>query len=141
MIMNNFLYILHILGMATVVGGGIAVIALKISTKDMAAPERSAFMLRAFFISRFGAVAFLVLIITGVMMLMPHWSALKGMPVFHIKLTLIVVQIILLGFTQMYMAKAKREVRPDLMLRISRLGFAMTINAVLVVICAILVFH
>ena len=139
--MRDFLFILHLIGMTMAVGTGFSMMALGMATKDMALPDRAKYMLRAFVISKVGAMGFGILLITGVAMAIPTWSSLVTFGLFHLKLTLVVILAVLLGIIQVLIKKAKRENGGPVMAKIPKVGSAMFLTGIATVIVAVLVFH
>src|SRR4030095_1030317 len=65
LVMYDALLILHFFGLALGVGAGLAAFTLGLATKDMEAPERGKFMLRASAIRKNGSFGLLLLIASG----------------------------------------------------------------------------
>ena len=143
--MYDLLLFLHFVGIALGVGTGFAFLALGIGTKDMAIPDRGAFMLRAFILSRNGSIGVVLLILTGTGMVMIRGgfaavAAQAGMA-FNIKLALVLVLIGLIGYMESMVKKAKRDKGGPVMLKIAKTGPFILLTALAVVVCAVLSFH
>lgn len=137
------LLFLHMVGLAMAVGTGFAMWMLGKASAGLDDDARTAFMLRTFAVSKVGSVGLLLLIITGITMLVMRFEGLMAMGggALHGKFTLVAIQIGLLGFLQVSMAKAKRAGGGPLMARISKVGVAMLVNGLLIVLAAVLAFH
>ncbi len=135
--------ILHMFGIATGVGAGFAMMVLGKATSDMEQPERAKYMLRAFVISKMGAVGLILLLVSGIGMLSmrPKVVMAMGGGYFHAKLFLVVVFIGLFGLMQVWIKKAKKANGGPIMAKIPKLGGAMLLTASVIVILAGLAFH
>lgn len=143
--MYDLLLVLHFIGVALSVGTGFAFMALGIGTKDMALPERGAFMLRAFVIGRNGSIGLLLLLISGISMVMIRGgfasvSETFGWP-FRIKMILVLIIIGLVGYMESLMKKAKQDKGGPVMARIPKVGPILLFTALCVIVSAVLSFH
>src|SRR5688572_24138921 len=139
--------ILHFLGVALGVGTGFAMFTLGLSTKDLPPAERGAFMQRASVISRNGSIGLLLLIVSGVGLLLTRGADVVfawGGPMFHVKLTLVVILIGVFGYMQVLMRKA-RSTDPAAAgaarARMGMVGPIMLLLGVSIIISAVLAFH
>jgi len=140
--MYLFLLVLHMVGLTMSVGTGFSMLALGISTKGMELSERAKFMLRAFVLSRVGAIGLALLLISGLGMLFVDMSTVmvRGGHFFHIKLTLVVIIIGLFGFMQVLIKKAKQNNGGPVMSKIPKVGQLMLFLSLLTVVFAVLAF-
>lgn len=139
--MSDFLYILHMLGIAMGLGTGFVMIALEFGTKDMAPEEKGPFMMRAMVASKVSLTGLVLLLVTGLILMIPMLSDLLSSPLFLIKMALVVVLVVLEVIFLGLQARVKQERGGPAQARIPGLGRVMTITATLIVIVAVLVFH
>ncbi|HVU01675.1 MAG TPA: hypothetical protein VHE30_07985 [Polyangiaceae bacterium] len=138
------LLFLHFIGLALGVGTGFATLALGGATRDLAPPERAAFMLRASAVGRNGGIGLGLLILTGVgMMLMRGVSETFswGGPAFHAKLGLVVVFCGVFGYLQSLVARAKREQGGPAMAKIAKISPFVLLMSLAIVACAVIAFR
>lgn len=138
------LLFLHFLGLALGVGTGFAQLTLGRAARDLAPPERTAFMLRAAALARNSSMGLLLLIATGVgMMLLRGVSQTFawGGGAFHAKLGMVVVFSGLFGYLQMLIARAKREGGGPAMARIPRLSQVLLVSSLAITGSAVAAFH
>jgi hypothetical protein len=143
-LMYLVLLILHFIGLALGVGTGFASLTLAIATRDLAPPDRTAFMLRASAVSKNGSIGLGLLILTGVgMMLMRGVSQTFswGGPAFHAKLTLVVIFSGVYGYLQSLIARAKREQGGPAMAKIPKISPVLLLLSVAIVTCAVIAFQ
>lgn len=141
--MYQVLLALHFLGLALGVGAGFAQLTLSLSSRELPAGERTALALRTLSLSKNGSYGLLLLIVTGVgLMLMHGVSATfqRGGGAFHGKLTLVVIMIGVLGYSQVVGAKARRSGSVSEMNKVRLLGRIQLALSVLVVIAATVAF-
>ena len=143
--MYTLLLILHFVGIALAVGTSFAYMALGMATKDMSVPERGAYMLRAFALSRNGRTGLALLLVTGVWMVMLRggFKAMtqEGGMAFNIKMLLIVALLVMFGFLESLIKKAKRDKGGPVMARIPKFGSVMLLLGLSIMVCAVLAFH
>lgn len=142
--MYDFLLILHFLGLALAVGTGFANMNLGIATSDMEPAERTKFFLRAFSLSKNGSVGLALLLVSGISLMLKRGvkeTMIAGGPAFHMKLTLVLVIIGLLGWMQVLMKRAREAQGGPTMAKIPTVGRVMLATGVCIVICAVLAFH
>ncbi len=139
----DILLFIHMIALTMTVGTGFAMMALGRATADMEAADKTAFMLRAMALSKVGSIGFILLIISGLVMLFMRLESLMalGGPSLHAKFTFITIQIGLLGYVQMLSAKVKRAGGGELMAKLSKMTTVMFINSVVIVAAAVLAFH
>ncbi len=143
--MLSILLFLHFVGIALSVGTGFAYMALGMATKDMSIPERGAYMLRAFALSRNGRAGLALLLVTGIWMVMllggfAAVSVKSGMA-FNIKMLLVLVLLVVFGFLESLIKKAKREKGGPVMAKIPKFGSALLLLGLSIIACAVLAFH
>lgn len=142
--MNDFLLILHFLGLALGVGTSFAFFTLGIATKDLPPTERLELMKRTASISKNGSIGLALLIVSGVGMLLTRGVSevfAWGGPAFHAKLTLVVVLCGFVGYSQVLMKRMRTGADPSVAARLPKIGRVMLFLSVSIVICAVLAFH
>jgi hypothetical protein len=138
------LLILHFIGLAMGVGTSFAAMALGISAKDLEPAERGKFMLRAGpAVAKNGSIGLALLLISGIGMWLTRGVSevmAWGGPAFHAKLTLIVILIGLFGYMQVLQKKAREGGGPAVMAKMPKVGGAMLLLGVSIIVCAVLAF-
>lgn len=140
----DILLTLHFVGLALGVGTSFAALALGRASRDLPPEERARFMIRASAIGKNGSWGLLLLIATGVAM----WG-LRGFSqvmtaaggAFHAKLTLVVVLSGLLGWMQVLQKRAREAGGGPAMGTIPKVGAAMLVTGLAIVVAAVLAFH
>ena len=135
---------LHFIGLALGVGTGFAMFTLGLATADMAPADRGAFMRRAFALSRNSSIGLTLLILSGVGLVMSRGVDVVmawGGPMFHIKLTLVVVMMGLFGYMQVLIKKAKGSDGAAAMARLPLISKVMLLLGLAVIVSAVLAFH
>lgn len=141
--MYQVLLALHFLGLALGVGAGFAQLTLGLSSRELPPGERTALALRTLVLSKNGSYGLLLLIVTGVgMMLIRGVSATFqwGGGAFHGKLTLVVIMVGVLGYSQVIGARARRSGSVGEINKVRLLGRIQLALSVLVVIAATVAF-
>jgi len=142
--MNDFLKIVHMLGLALGVGAGFAMLTLGMASSDLTPDERSKFMLRATAVSKNGSIGFGLLVLSGIAFLLvrgPGVIMRWGGPAFHAKLTLVVVFAGVLGYFQVLLKRARRAGGGPALQSAAKLGRVLLLLGVSIVVCAVLAFH
>jgi uncharacterized membrane protein len=140
----DLLLITHFIGLALALGTGFANIRLGMATADMPPEERTKFFLRAFALAKNGSVGVLLLILSGLGMLFARGFAAMfalGGGTFHAKLTLVVILMGLLGWSQVLIKRAREAQGGPTMAQIPKVGRAMFFTGIAIVILAVLSFH
>ncbi|HEX2881905.1 MAG TPA: hypothetical protein VHO25_20430 [Polyangiaceae bacterium] len=138
------LLILHFIGLALGVGTGFAMMALGKASADMSPEERTKFMLRASVLSKNGSIGLGLLILSGLGMLVDRGFGpvfKLGGGLFHAKLTLVVIMAGLLGYMQATLKKAREAGGGPLMAKLPKLGGAMLMLGLAVIVLAVLAFE
>jgi uncharacterized membrane protein len=140
--MYQLLLALHFLGLALGVGAGFAQFTLGLSSRELSAGERTSLALRTFSLSKNGSYGLLLLIVTGVgMMLMRGVSATFQVGgAFHAKLTLVVIMLGVLGYSQVLGARARRSGSVSELNKVRTLSRIQLVLGILVVIAATIAF-
>jgi len=143
--MYDVLLFLHFTGIALAVGTGFAFMALGIATKDMALPDRGAFMLRAFVLARNGNIGLLLLLLSGLGLVMKRGGFVavgeQGGLAFKIKMLLFVVLLGVIGYMDSFIKKAKRDKGGPVLAKIPKLGPVALTLALAIIVCAVQAFH
>ncbi len=142
--MLDFLLILHFIGLALGVGTGFAMLTLGLATADMPPADRGAFMRRASVLTRNGAIGLALLILSGVGLVLLRGVAevmAWGGPMFHVKLTLVVIMIGVFGYLQVLLRQSRSANGAAAAARIPIVSRVMLVLGVSVVVFAVLAFH
>ena len=142
--MYDALLILHFIGLALGVGSGLAAFTLGLATKDMAPEERGKFMMRASALRKNGSYGLLLLVATGLGFVIERgWGsvAFRGGGFFHAKLTLVVVMLGLLGYSQVLGKKVREQGGGPAMGKLMLLGRVMLALGLTIIVLAVLAFH
>jgi uncharacterized membrane protein len=140
----DFFAILHFLGLAMGVGTGFAMFTLGFATRHLAPSERAAFMLRATALSRMGSIGLLLLIVSGLGMMWQRGVDVVfawGGGLFHVKLTLVVVLLGVVGYMHALTARAKREGGGPIMAKLAIFGQLTLLVGITIVVVAVLAFR
>ena len=135
--------IIHFIGLALGVGAGLAMFRLRSSVTDLPPAERGAFMQRASVLSKNSSVGLLLLIVSGVGLLLGHGVSavmVAGGPMFHTKLTLVVILIGAFGYSQVLMKKA-RSGDAAAAARLPMISNLAVLLGISIIITAVLAFH
>ena len=141
--MFQTLLILHFIGLAMGVGWSFAMLALGLASKNMPAPERTAFLLRASAVSKIGSIGLLLLILSGVGLMMvagPEAVMAWGGGWFHVKLVGVVILTGWVGYMQVVLKKTKAAQGGPGMALLPRLGQVGLLLSLAIVVCAVLAF-
>ncbi len=132
---------IHFVGLAMTLGTGFAFMFLGIAQSKMDKAEGEQFMLKALSLGRMGDIGFVLMILTGLYMLMPHMSNLAQMPLMHVKLTLVVVLIVLVGLIHRATKKAKQENGGPALDTLRKLGTLSLVSTIVIVLMAVMQFN
>jgi uncharacterized membrane protein len=141
--MYEFLLITHFIGLAMGVGTSFAGMALGMAAKDMEPAERGKFMMRASAIGKNGSIGLTLLLLSGIGMWFMRGigpTLTFGGPAFHAKLTLVVILIGTFGYMQVLQKKARQGGGPEVMGKIPKVGAAMLLLGLGIIICAVIAF-
>lgn len=134
---------LHFLGLAIGLGAAFAQLTLSLSTRELPASERSVFALRALALGKNGSYGLLLLLLSGAGMTATRGIAATfqwGGPAFHAKLTAVLFMVLVLGYSQVVTARAKRAAGIADMARLRTLGRVQLALGVIAVVCAVIAF-
>jgi uncharacterized membrane protein len=143
--MHSLWLILHFIGLAMGVGTGFAMFTLGAATRNLPPPERAAFMLRASALSQVGGIGLLLLIVSGFGLMYarggPSAALAWGGGMFHAKLTLVGILILLVGSMHVLMARVRRAGGGPLAARVAMLGQLTLLLGIGIVTLAVLAFR
>lgn len=139
--MNTFFLYLHFIALALGIGTGFAMLRIGFTTRNLPPAERGALFQKLSVLRFNGMTGLGLLILSGLGMLWQRPGLLAaGGGLFHLKLTLVGVMVIVIGVMHSLMAKAKRAGGPPpaLLPVLGNLNLAISL---VVVLLAVLVFH
>jgi hypothetical protein len=139
------LLIIHFLALALGVGTSFAMVTLGIASASLEPGERRAFMLRAGgAVSKNGSIGFLLLVLSGLGMFFlrgPASVMAAGGPAFHAKLTLVVITAGVLGYSQVLRKRAREANDSGAMAALPKVGTALLVLSVAIVVAAVIAFQ
>jgi uncharacterized membrane protein len=142
--MQDLFLVIHFIGLALGVGTSFAMLRLGLATRSLAPAERAQFFKHALSLSKNGSLGLALLIVSGLCMLFTRGVATvfgAGGIAFHIKLTLVLVLAGLLGFSQVLLKRFREKQDAQALATATKLGPAMLVTGLGIVICAVLAFH
>jgi len=142
--MQDFLLIIHFLGLALGVGTSFATLRLGLSTKDLPPAERAQVFKHVIGLGKNGSLGLGLLIASGLCMLFTRGVTTvfsSGGVAFHVKLTLVLVLAGLLGFSQVLVKRVREKQDARAMATLAKVGPVMLLTGVGIVVAAVLAFH
>lgn len=142
--MQDFLLIIHFLGLALGVGTSFATLRLGLATKDLPPAERAQFFKHAIALGKNGSLGLALLIASGLGMLFTRGVSTvfsSGGVAFHVKLTLVLVLAGLLGFSQVLVKRVREKQDAQAMATLAKVGPVMLLTGLGIVVAAVLAFH
>jgi uncharacterized membrane protein len=142
--MLDFWLIVHFVGLAFGVGASLAMFRLRLAARDMAPADRAEFMRRASVLSKNGGVGLLLLILSGAGLVIGRGVDVVmawGGPMFHIKLTLVVILMGLFGYMQVLMRKSRGPDGAAATARIPVVSSIVLWLGLSIIVFAVLAFH
>jgi len=136
--------IIHFIGLALGVGTGFAALTLGLATRDMPPAERGHFMRRASVLGKNGSFGLLLLIISGLGLMIGRGVDVVmawGGPMFHIKLTLVVILIGAVGYLQVLMRRSRSSDGASAAARMPIVSRIVLLLGLSIVVFAVLAFH
>jgi uncharacterized membrane protein len=138
------LLMIHFLGLAAGVGTSFAMFTLGKASAGLEPAERRSFMLRAMAVSKNGGIGFLLLVLSGLGMFFMRGPAsvmAAGGPAFHAKLTLVVIMAGVLGYSQVLRKRAREASDARAMAALPKVGVALLLLGVAIVVAAVIAFQ
>ena len=142
--MQDFFLIIHFVGLALGVGTSFATLRLGLATKALPPAERGQFFTYAAALGKNGSLGLALLLASGLCMLFTRGVTTvfsSGGVAFHIKLTLVLVLIGLLGFTQVLVKRIREKQDAKAMATVAKVGPVMLLTGLGIVVTAVLAFH
>ncbi len=141
--MDNFMVVIHIVGVALAVGTGFAILALKMGSADMPKAEREPYMLRGFVVTNIGAIGIVFVLVSGLVMFFQDSEALiqKGGPFLWVKTVLFVLYLIVFVTLRQRVSKARVTNGGPLMINMSKFVIVMNVLGILLIVSSVLAFH
>jgi hypothetical protein len=136
--------IIHFVGLALGIGTGFAALTLGLATRGMPPAERGEFMRRSSVLGKNGSVGLLLLIVSGVGLMLGRGVDVVmawGGPMFHIKLTLVVILIGAVGYLQVLMRKSRSADGAAAAARMPIVSRIVLLLGLSIVVFAVLAFH
>lgn len=139
--MRDIMLTLHFVGLAMGLGVAFAHAFLGFSASKMSNDEALKLKLNTQILGRMGDIGMLLLVVSGIYLILPFWSALFLMPLLVAKLVLVIILIVLIGMISYFSHKAK-TVQPEVQFKKAEaLGRVAMIVTLAIVVLAVKVFH
>ena len=139
--MRDFLLILHFIGLAMGLGTSFAHMFLGIASSKMPKEEGRSFLVKCLAIDKMGMIGLGLLIISGLGLMMPYVPTMGKMPLFHAKLTLVVILTLLIMKLMSLSKKARSGQVEETLPKMEKLGKMTLPIALAIVVLAVLTFH
>jgi uncharacterized membrane protein len=139
--MQEIMLIIHFLGLAMGLGTSIGFMFLGMAGGKLEPEERLKFMFNTLALSRMGHIGITLLVVSGIVLMTPYWSALATMPTLIAKLVLVVVLGALIGIISSKGKKAQKANSAEQLKKIQPLGKIALLTGILIVALAVLSFH
>jgi len=141
--MDKVAFIIHMVGMAMVIGSGFSILALKKGSSDMNKAEREPFMLRGFAVTNIGAMGIALVLISGLAMIAQSGGAFveQGGTFFLAKLVLFLLYVVVFVSLRKRVKKARLTNGGPLMVNMSKFVVLMNVLGVMIIVAAVLSFH
>ena len=142
--MRDIYLISHFIGLALGVGSNFFLLAMRLSTKSLSIEEQNKLMEKVRPATKLGSIGLLLIIISGLALLLPQWSnglILKKDGLFHTKLTLVFILVLLFGFLQILQKRvlSSGTIKTHNKLRSITLMMALLNTAIIII--AVYIFH
>jgi hypothetical protein len=139
--MHDIFLIIHFIGLAMAIGMGFANLFLASAAAKLEPAERGKFMFRAAVLVRMGQTGLGLLLISGFYLITPYWATLSAMPALIAKLSLVVLQLVLVTVTSLMARKGIKNNDPAIFAKLRPLGMLTFITGLSIVVMAVLTFH
>ncbi|MEI9936501.1 MAG: hypothetical protein WDO69_04680 [Pseudomonadota bacterium] len=138
------LLMLHFVGLALGVGASFSLFTLRKASAALEPAERTKFILRALSVSKNGSYGLLLLLLTGLGMFFMRGPAAvmaAGGPAFHAKLTLVVILVGVVGYSQALGKRAREAGGGPALAKLPAVSNAILLLGVAIVIAAVIAFQ
>jgi uncharacterized membrane protein len=139
--MRELMLVIHFTGLAMALGTGFANLFLGVAASKLEPAEKGSFMSKTLILGRMGQIGLGLLILSGLYLASPFWQAIGFMPLFIVKLSLVVLLTIVVSMISLKVKKAKKENNPALLAKIKPLGIITFLLGIAIVVFAVLSFH
>ena len=131
----------HFIGLAMGMGTSFAHAFLGKAISKLESSEAAKFRLQIKGLSQMGAVGTILLLVSGIYLILPYWSALSVLPLLVLKLVLFVILVILILLINQGASKNLKNKIEGNLKRIEIMGKLTLLISVVIVILAVNVFH
>ena len=139
--MRDIVLVIHFVGLAMALGTGFANLFLGVVASKLEPAEKGSFMSKTLILGKMGQIGLGLLIISGLYLASPFWQVISFMPLFIVKLILVVLLTIVVSIITLKVRKAKKENNPALLAKIKPLGIVTFLLGIAIVTFAVLSFH
>jgi hypothetical protein len=138
--MRDFALLIHFLGLVMGLGASVAFLFLGKAASGMAPDDARNFMLNVSVLGRMGLLGLLLLLLSGLYLMGPYWNTLSASPLLAAKLGLFLLLAALVGVLNVAISRA-RAGAPGKMRTARRIGPAVLVTGLVVLVLAVLNFH
>ena len=139
--MKQILLIIHFIGMAMALGASFSSFFVSMTLSKYPKDEAIAMAKKNLVLIYLAKTGLVLLIGTGLKLMMPYMSAMKEMPWFHTKLTLVFLLLINLIVMAIFSKKAKAEGGEKFLPRIKLMSIFSMIFGISIIVCAVMNFR
>ena len=139
--MRDFWLIVHFLSIVIGVGAGFSHFIMIQFAKKLPPDKKTDLIKAVSFLTRIAPVGLFGLILSGIFMTWPLWHGLKTEGLFHVKITLVVILSVLIGYVQILQRKAKKDGPASIAGKVKIISPSIQLINLCIIILAVLVFH
>ncbi len=139
--MRDIMLILHFIGLVMGLGTSFAHAFLGMAASKMSNDEATRFRMHALVLSRMGYIGISLLIISGLYLITPYWSALSSIPLLILKLILVLILVVLITLIGFSTKKIKQGEGETEFKKMEIFGKLTMMIGLLIVVLAVYIFH
>lgn len=139
--MDKVLFFLHIMGLVMGIPSLFGFLYLRIASAKMSSEEAARLTKDILPVKKLGYVGLAFMIITGIIMINPYWTALGSMPMLLAKLILVVFLIPMLVLLSIYSKKINQADNPKYLTWIKIFSGLSLIITIAIILLAVLSWH
>lgn len=139
--MREIMLIIHFIGLAMGLGTSLGFMFLGIASTKMETQDALKFQLNSLVLSRMGQIGLVLLIVSGLFLMEPHWDILPDTPLLITKLVLVLILTALIIVISFIAGNAKKGDAAMHLKKIAPLGRFTLLISLIIIILAVYIFH